>query len=103
MHSPSCIRLEWVSTDSERRVALIVDAVDEIVNSPHGQLERLPLLPKRLLQLCDGVFHNSDGTYRMSVKLDVQWPMESVSEKRLWLGSLVTLTDAEQESQNSPA
>lgn len=101
--SSSCIRLEWVSTDSERRVALIVDAVDEIVNSPHGQLERLPLLPKRLLQLCDGVLHNEDGTYRMSVKLDVQWPMEDVLERRLWLSALVTLTGVEHESRNLPA
>jgi hypothetical protein len=88
---PSCIRLEWVSTDAERRVALIVDSVDEIVNSPHGQLERLPLLPKRLLALCDGVYHNPDGTYRVSVKLDVVWPMTPFSEGRHWRNALVTL------------
>jgi len=89
---PSCIRLEWVSTDSERRIPLIVDAVDEIVNSPHGHLERLPLLPRRLLTLCDGVYHNPDGTYRISVKLDVAWPMHSFAERKLWLRSLVSLT-----------
>lgn len=88
---PSCIRLEWVSTDAERRIALIVDSVDEIVNSPHGQLERLPLLPKRLLALCDGVYHNPDGTYRISVKLDVAWPMSPFSERRRWRSALVAL------------
>ncbi len=100
---PSCIRLEWVSTDSERRIPLIVDSVDEIVNSPHGHLERLPLLPQRLLRLCDGVYHNPDGTYRISVKLDVAWPMHSFTERKLWLRSLVSLAaDAPAASLSNP-
>lgn len=85
------IRLDWISSDTERRAILLVDTVDEIVNSPHGHLERLPLLPLRLLQLCDGVLHDPDGTYRMSVRLDVAWPMHPWSERRLWRQSIVTL------------
>jgi hypothetical protein len=87
----ACIRLDWVSCDTERRAILLVDTVDEIVNSPHGHLERLPRLPLRLLQLCDGVLHDPDGTYRMSVRLDVAWPMHAWSERRLWRQSIVTL------------
>jgi hypothetical protein len=91
--TPSCIRLDWVSTDTERRAILIVDSVDEIVNSPHGQLERRPLLPHRVLNLCDGLLHDPDGTYRISVHLDVQWPMTPLSEARLWRKALVTLEE----------
>ena len=100
---PSCIRLEWVSTDAERRVSLIVDAVDEIVNSPHGHLEPLPMLSKRLLRLCEGVLHNPDGTYRISVKLDVAWPMRPLSEGRLCRRAFVALGHSPNPSFSSPA
>jgi len=99
----SCIRLEWVSTDTERRVSLIVDSVDEIVNSPHGHLEPLPMLSKRLLNLCDGVLHNPDGTYRISVKLDVAWPMRPLSEGRLCRRAFVALGHSTNPSFSSPA
>ncbi len=89
------IRLEWVSSDAERRVALLVDSVDEIVNSPHGHLKRLPLLPKRLIQLCDGVLRDPDGTYRLSVRLDVNWPASTFSERRIWRRALVTVDASE--------
>ena len=99
---PSCIRLDWVSSDSERRAILIVDSVDEIVNSPHGQLERCPLLPHRVLHLCDGLLHDSDGTYRMSIRLDGQWPMTPLSEGRLLRKALVTLEENSGPVQESP-
>ena len=102
-YAPSCIRLEWVSTDAERRVSLIVDSVDEIVNSPHGHLEPLPMLSQRLLRLCDGVLHNPDGTYRISVKLDVAWPMRPLSEGRLCHRAFVSLKPEAQSSSSKPA
>ena len=95
MGQTSCIRLDWVSSDSERRVMLIVDAVDEIVNSPHGKLEKLPMLPSRVLRLSDGLLHDPDGTYRVSVQLDVVWPLRPLSEGKLWRKALVSLHEAE--------
>jgi hypothetical protein len=85
----SRIQLDWVSTDSERRAALIVDAVDEIVASHMQHLERVAFLPARLLALCDGVLRDADATCRLSVRLDVQWPMESFTDRRLWRGAMV--------------
>lgn len=95
----SCIRLNWVSSDFERRAVLIVDAVDEIVNSPHGQLLRPPLLPPRVLQFCDGLLHDPDGTYRLSVRPDVFWPLKPLSEGRLWRRALVALAEEKTDSQ----
>ena len=95
----SCIRLDWVSSDAEYRAILIVDSVDEIVNSPHGRLERLPLLPKRVLHCSDGLLHDPDGTYRIGVKLDVFWPLKPLSEGRLWRQALVSLHTGEPETQ----
>ena len=31
-----CIRLDWISSDSSRRITLLVDAVDEILNEPQA-------------------------------------------------------------------
>ena len=95
----SCIRLNWVSSDFERRAILIVDAVDEIVNSPHGQLLKLPLLPPRVLQFCDGLLHDPDGTYRISVRPDVSWPLKPLSEGRLWRRALVALHEEKPDLQ----
>jgi chemotaxis signal transduction protein len=83
------IRLDWVSSDSRRRVALAVDAVDEIVNLPHAVLQPLPLVPRRVLSLCDGVLRDADGTYRISVRLDATWPMNEYPARRLWAEALV--------------
>jgi hypothetical protein len=85
----SRIQLDWVSTDYERRAALIVDAVDEIVASHLQHLERVPFLPARLLPLCDGVLRDADATCRLSVRLDVVWPMERFADRRLWRKALV--------------
>lgn len=95
----SCIRLNWVSSDFERRAILIVDAVDEIVNSPHGQLLKLPLLPPRVRQFCDGLLHDADGTYRISVRPDVSWPLKPLSEGRLWRRALVALHEEKPDLQ----
>jgi len=83
------IRLDWVSSDSRRRVALAVDAVDEIVNLPHAVLQPLPLVPRRVLSLCDGVLRDADGTYRISVRLDATWPMTEYPDRRLWAEALM--------------
>ncbi len=85
------IQLDWVSTDTERRAALIVDAVDEIVSSQLQHLERVPFLPSRLLPLCDGVLRDADSTYRISIRLDVEWPMASFADRRLWREALVRI------------
>lgn len=97
----SSIRLDWVSSDTERRIALIVDAVDEIVNLPHGKLQPLPFFPERLRSLCDGLLHDPDGTYRVSVRLDVEWPMTPLSRSKLWRRALVMLPDSDQSTQNA--
>ena len=85
------IQLDWVSSDSLRRAALIVDAVDEIVASHLQHLERVPFLPSRLLPLCDGVLRDADSTCRLSVRFDVAWPMTGFAERRLWRESLVRI------------
>jgi hypothetical protein len=85
----SRIQLDWVSTDYERRAALIVDAVDEIVASHLQHLERVPFLPARLLHLCDGVLRDADATCRLSVRLDVVWPLQRFADRRLWRAALV--------------
>jgi len=85
------IQLDWVSTDTQRRAALIVDAVDEIVASQLQHLERVPFLPSRLLPLCDGVLRDPDATYRLSIRLDVEWPMASFADRRLWREALVRI------------
>jgi hypothetical protein len=97
----SFIRLDWVSSDTERRIALIVDAVDEIVNLPHGTLQTLPLFPERLLPFCDGLLHDPDGTYRLSVRLDVEWPMTPLSSSKLWRRALVMLPNSDQSAQSA--
>ena len=97
----SSIRLDWVSTDTERRIALIVDAVDEIVNLPHGKLQPLPLFPERLLSFCDGLLHDPNGTYRVSVRLDVEWPMTPLSCSKFWRRALVMLPDSDQSTQKA--
>jgi hypothetical protein len=85
------IQLDWVSTDYQRRAALIVDAVDEIVASRLQHLERVPFLPSRLLPLCDGVLRDADSTYRISIRLDVEWPMARFADRRLWREALVRI------------
>jgi len=101
----SCIRLDWVSSDSTHRAILIVDSVDEIVNSPHGHLERLPLLPQRVLQCSDGLLHDPDGTYRISIRPDILWPLKPLSEGKLWRRALVALHagDKDQPAQSNPS
>jgi hypothetical protein len=85
------IQLDWVSTDALRRVALIVDAVDEIVASPLQHLERVALLPARLLPLCDGVLRDPDATCRLSIRPDVEWPLATFADRRLWRSAWVQL------------
>lgn len=85
------IQLEWVSTDSLRRAALLVDAVDEIVASHLQHLERVSLLPARLQPLCDGVLRDADATCRLSVRLDVEWSMAAFTDRRLWRGAMVRI------------
>jgi hypothetical protein len=87
----SRIQLDWVSTDYERRAALIVDAVDEIVASHMQHLERVPFLPARLLPLCDGVLRDADATCRLSIRLDVLWPMENFADRRQWRDAMVCI------------
>lgn len=90
----SRIQLDWVSTDSERRAALIVDAVDEIVSSHIQHLDRVPFLPKRLSPLCDGVLRDADCTCRLSVRLDVVWPLDRFADRRLWRAAMVRIEPA---------
>jgi hypothetical protein len=85
------IQLDWVSSDSLRRAALLVDAVDEIVASHLHHLERVPFLPSRLLPLCDGVLRDADSTCRLSVRFDVAWPMTGFADRRRWRESLVRI------------
>ena len=85
------IQLDWVSSDSLRRAALIVDAVDEIVASHLQHLERVAFLPSRLLPLCDGVLRDADSTCRLSVRLDVEWPMAGFCDRRRWREALVRI------------
>jgi hypothetical protein len=101
------IQLDWVSTDALRRVALIVDAVDEIVASPLQHLERVALLPARLLPLCDGVLRDPDATCRLSIRPDVEWPLATFAERRLWRSAWVRLaspakTGAAFETEDAP-
>lgn len=87
----SRIQLDWVSTDSERRAALIVDAVDEIVSSQLQHLDPVPFLPVRLTPLCDGVLRDADLTCRLSIRLDVFWPLERFADRRLWRTAMVRI------------
>lgn len=87
----SRIQLDWVSTDSERRAALIVDAVDEIVSSRLLHLDRVPFLPARLTPLCDGVLRDADCTCRLSIRLDVVWPLDRFADRRLWRAAMVRI------------
>lgn len=87
----SRIQLDWVSTDSERRAALIVDAVDEIVSSHIQHLDRVPFLPARLTPLCDGVLRDADLTCRLSIRLDVIWPLDRFADRRLWRAAMVRI------------
>jgi hypothetical protein len=101
------IQLDWVSSDSLRRAALLVDAVDEIVASHLHHLERVPFLPSRLLPLCDGVLRDADSTCRLSVRFDVAWPMTGFADRRLWREALVRIEpvsapDGATETANRP-
>jgi hypothetical protein len=92
------IQLDWVSTDYERRAALIVDAVDEIVASHMQHLERVPFLPARLLPFCDGVLRDADSTCRLSIRLDVTWPMDRFADRRLWRQAMVRVETVQTEA-----
>lgn len=101
------IQLDWVSSDSLRRAALLVDAVDEIVASHLHHLARVSFLPSRLLPLCDGVLRDADSTCRLSVRFDVAWPMTSFADRRLWREALVriepvSVADGATETANRP-
>ena len=86
-----CIRLDWISSDSNRRITLLVDAVDGILNEPQASLTTLPLLPQRVLSLCDGIVRDPDGACRMGIRLDVEWPLAGWGERRAWARALVVL------------
>jgi hypothetical protein len=97
------IQLDWVSTDCERRAALIVDSVDEIVASHMQHLERVPFLPARVLPFCDGVLRDADSTCRLSIRLDVTWPMESFADRRLWRQAMVRVETVHVEASAATA
>jgi chemotaxis signal transduction protein len=85
------IKLEWVSTNQEHRATLLVDAVEEIISSSHGQLAPLPQTPRRVQTLCEGVLAASDGTFRLGLRLDALWPTTLFCDRRLWRKALVSL------------
>ena len=96
------IKLEWVSSDQEHRAALLVDSVEEIINSSHGNLAPLPHAPRRIKMLCEGVLVAPDGIFRLGIRLDALWPSTLFCDRRLWRKALVSLPrDAESSSTHS--
>jgi hypothetical protein len=83
--------LRWRSTDGARRLSLLVDSVEAIVNCYAGDLIDVPILPRRLRPLCEQVMHDPSGQLRLRVKPDVELPLERPGDRRRYVRSLVTM------------
>jgi len=83
------VSLQWRSTDGARRLTLLVDAVEEIVNCYQGDLIDVPIVPRRLRPLCDQVMNHPSGRLRLRVKPDVHLPLERASDRRRYALSLL--------------
>jgi hypothetical protein len=83
------VTLQWRSTDGERRVTVLVDAVEEIVNCYAGDLLDVPILPRRLQVLCDQVMRDPRGGLRLRVKPDVRLPLDRPSAVRRYVLALL--------------
>jgi hypothetical protein len=83
------VSLCWLSTDGARRLTLLVDAVEEIVNCYQGDLMDVPIVPRRLRPLCDQVMNHPSGRLRLRVKPDVHLPLERASDRRRYALALL--------------
>jgi len=83
--------LRWRSTDGARRLSLLVDSVEAIVNCYAGDLIDVPILPRRLRPLCDQVMHDPSGQLRLRVKPDVELPLARPDDRRRYIRALVTM------------
>ena len=86
----NCVTLQWRSTDGARQIALLVDAVEEIVNCPAADLIEASSLPRRLRPLCDQVMHDPRGGLRLRVKPDARLPFDRPSDRRRYALALLT-------------
>ena len=81
--------LHWRSTDGDRRLNLLVDTVEEIVNCYEGDLIDVRILPRRLRPFCDQVMNHPSGRLRLRVKPDVSLPLALPAERRRFASSLL--------------
>jgi hypothetical protein len=70
------VTLRWRSTDGARRLTVLADAVEAIVNCYAGDLIDVPILPARLRPFCDQVMRDPRGGLRLRVKTDVKLQVE---------------------------
>jgi len=82
------VRLGWHSSDGDRVLDLVVDAVESIVRCGPADLAPLPLMPPRLRALCDGVRTGDDDGLCLRVRPDVALPMAEPAERRRFLAAL---------------
>jgi hypothetical protein len=87
----SCVTLRWRSTDGARQLALLIDAVEEIVHCYAGDLIEVPILPRQLRPLCGQVMRDRSGRMRLRVKPDVRLPLERPSDLRRYARSLLAM------------
>ena len=88
------VTLQWRATTGNRRIRLLVDSVEEIVNCYAGDLIDVPILPRRLRPLCDQVMRDPGGGLRLRVKPDVKLPFERMGDRRRFALSLLTMGSA---------
>lgn len=92
------VMLQWRSTDGKRAIELIVDAVEEIIDCGEDELRPAPILPKRLRPVIDRVMRAQSGAFLLRVIPDVNLPLTSVSERRLYARALMVPDLSFQES-----
>lgn len=82
------VRLGWHSSDGDRTLDLLVDAVESIVRCGPGDLAPLPLMPPRLRALCDGVRSGGNEGLCLRVRPDVVLPLAAAGDRRQFLAAL---------------
>jgi hypothetical protein len=89
------VLLSWRAVDGARRIRLLVDAVEAIVNCYAGDLVDVAILPRRLRPLCEQVMHDPSGRLRLRVKPDVQLPFERAADRRRYVRALLATSSTE--------
>ena len=82
------VRLGWHSSDGQRVLDLVVDAVESIVRCGPGDLAPLPLMPPRLRDLCDGVLTGGEEGLCLRVRPDIALPMQAPGDRRRFVAAL---------------